>query len=114
MYIGQLKMWELHSSGARKMKEILEGINIHRAHSAKEKELLYYYSAMAEWECVGDPATHRHNKDMVFYESRNRKHYKLASPANYIRHIDMALKMDERPLYYACRAIGKMALEQWR
>jgi len=46
----------------------------------------------------------------VFYETRNKRYYKLADPNAYIDSLTKAIKISAKPLYYACRAIGHMIM----
>ena len=88
------------------MREVLKDLNI-AGKSEREKELFYYFSAVAEWKLVSNQDKYQNNT-LIFYESRNKKNYKLDRPTEYINFLTQAISISEKPLYYASRAIGFM------
>lgn len=60
------------------MREVLKDLNI-AGKSQREKQLFYYFSAVAEWKLVPESEIDEEIAP-VFYESRNKKNYKLSRP----------------------------------
>lgn len=74
---------------------------------SRELELYHYYSAISEWEYVPDPSSSP--LFTIFLDARNKKHYQLRSPKDFIASLGKAIEIKKSPLYFAARAIGYMA-----
>lgn len=96
----------MHSAGSEKLKQILSDKNFPKTNK-RELELFHYFSAMSEWKFVKDTSSELEDT-VIFFEVRNKKNYKLESPAKYIAALSEAISVEPRALYYASRAIGYM------
>lgn len=64
---------------------------------------------MAEWEYVPNPTN---SNSLLFVDARNKKHYRLQNPGDFVTYITKAIDISKKPVYLAARALANMALKQ--